>query len=212
MVQSVAFTIKSTAWAQPINCNKIITILSSQVVSLPFQSVMEVANFCAAMDTLIDQDGLLLDPCDVHMIAYKNQVTTSQLKRTNFKVAQRSQKLFCWHISCMAMHTPVDVRNKEAVRVMFGMELGTRLFNTICRCRIQWAWFQNALLSFWPCNCSVCSMESAKWAAERTFGYKSKKSCFNPNRRELNLLRLVSEWLVEFLTLYYSFCSVECSA
>ena len=32
-------------------------ILSSQVVSLPFQSViLEVANFCAAMDTLIDQD------------------------------------------------------------------------------------------------------------------------------------------------------------
>ena len=34
-------------------------ILSSQVVSLPLQSVihMEVANFCAAVDTLIDQDG-----------------------------------------------------------------------------------------------------------------------------------------------------------
>ena len=33
-------------------------ILSSQVVSLPFQSVIqEVANFCAAMDTLIDQDA-----------------------------------------------------------------------------------------------------------------------------------------------------------
>ena len=33
-------------------------ILSSQVVSLPLQSVilMEVANVCAAMDTLIDQD------------------------------------------------------------------------------------------------------------------------------------------------------------
>ena len=31
-------------------------ILSSQVVSLPLQSVMEVANFCAATDTLIDQD------------------------------------------------------------------------------------------------------------------------------------------------------------
>ena len=31
--------------------------MSSQVVSLPFQSVIqEVANFCAAMDTLIDQD------------------------------------------------------------------------------------------------------------------------------------------------------------
>ena len=30
-------------------------ILSSQVVSLPFQS----ANFCAAMDTLIDQDGFI---------------------------------------------------------------------------------------------------------------------------------------------------------
>ena len=34
-------------------------ILSSQVVSLPWQSVIqEVANFCAAMDTLIDQDGI----------------------------------------------------------------------------------------------------------------------------------------------------------
>ena len=33
-------------------------VLSSQVVSLPLQSVIqEVANFCAAMDTLIDQDG-----------------------------------------------------------------------------------------------------------------------------------------------------------
>ena len=31
-------------------------ILSSQVVSLPLQSVIEVANVCAAMDTLIDQD------------------------------------------------------------------------------------------------------------------------------------------------------------
>ena len=30
---------------------------SSQVVSLSLQSVMEVANFCVAMDTLIDQDG-----------------------------------------------------------------------------------------------------------------------------------------------------------
>ena len=36
-------------------------ILSSQVVSQPFQSVIqEVANFCAAMDTLIDQDELTL--------------------------------------------------------------------------------------------------------------------------------------------------------
>ena len=36
-----------------------ISILSSQVVSLPFQSVIqEIANFCAAMDTLIDQDGV----------------------------------------------------------------------------------------------------------------------------------------------------------
>ena len=35
------------------------SILSSQVVSLPCKSVMEVANFCAAMDTLIDQDAEL---------------------------------------------------------------------------------------------------------------------------------------------------------
>ena len=32
-------------------------ILSSQVVSLPCKSVIQVANFCAAMDTLIDQDA-----------------------------------------------------------------------------------------------------------------------------------------------------------
>ena len=36
--------------------NIYITLLNSQVVSLPLQSVMQVANFCAAMDTLIDQD------------------------------------------------------------------------------------------------------------------------------------------------------------
>ena len=37
-------------------------ILSSQVVSLPFQSVIqEVANFCAAMDTLIDQDAVIIN-------------------------------------------------------------------------------------------------------------------------------------------------------
>ena len=33
------------------------SILSSQVVSLPLQSVIQVANFYAAMDTLIDQDS-----------------------------------------------------------------------------------------------------------------------------------------------------------
>ena len=32
-------------------------ILSSQVVSLPLQSVIQVANFCAPIETLIDQDG-----------------------------------------------------------------------------------------------------------------------------------------------------------
>ena len=37
----------------------VIPILSSQVVSLPLQSVIqEVGNFCAAIDTLIDQDAL----------------------------------------------------------------------------------------------------------------------------------------------------------
>ena len=30
------------------------------MVSLPLQSVMVVANFCAAMDTLIDQDEVCL--------------------------------------------------------------------------------------------------------------------------------------------------------
>ena len=33
-------------------------ILTSQVVLRPLQSVKEVANFSAAMDTLIDQDGM----------------------------------------------------------------------------------------------------------------------------------------------------------
>ena len=43
-----------------VNCSYI-SILSSQVVSLPFQSVIqEVANFCAAMDTLIDEDAILV--------------------------------------------------------------------------------------------------------------------------------------------------------
>ena len=41
------------------------TILSSQVVSLPLQSV-EVANFCAAMDTLIDQDVYLPTVFNTH--------------------------------------------------------------------------------------------------------------------------------------------------
>ena len=37
-------------------------ILNSQVVSLPLQSVIpiKVANFCAAMDTLTDQDDMKL--------------------------------------------------------------------------------------------------------------------------------------------------------
>ena len=38
------------------NSGRVKLILSSQVVSLP----LEVANFCAAMDTLVDQDGLNL--------------------------------------------------------------------------------------------------------------------------------------------------------
>ena len=43
-------------------------ILSSQVVSLPFQFVIqEVANFCAAMDTLIDQDE---QPSSLHSYIY----------------------------------------------------------------------------------------------------------------------------------------------
>ena len=42
-------------------------ILSSQVVSLPCKSVIQVANFCAAMDTLIDQDGVDIKH-DVHII------------------------------------------------------------------------------------------------------------------------------------------------
>ena len=43
-------------------CAQTIPILRSQVVSLPLQSVIQkVANFCAAMDTLIDQDGANLE-------------------------------------------------------------------------------------------------------------------------------------------------------
>ena len=34
-------------------------ILSPQVVSLSLQSVIQVANFCAGMDALIDQDVLI---------------------------------------------------------------------------------------------------------------------------------------------------------
>ena len=58
-----------------------IIILSSQVVSLPLQSVIQVANFCAAMDTLIDQDDQLLTisggVCEVLLIirATKKQVS-----------------------------------------------------------------------------------------------------------------------------------------
>ena len=44
------------------------TILSSQVVSLSFQSV----NFCAAMDTLIDQDAVVLE------VVVNEHVHTSQ--------------------------------------------------------------------------------------------------------------------------------------
>ena len=39
-------------------------ILNSQVVSLPLQfEIQEVANFCAAMDTLMDQDGVIVWQC-----------------------------------------------------------------------------------------------------------------------------------------------------
>ena len=42
---------------QPGDCMSSGFILSSQVVSLPIQSVIqEAANFCAAMNTLTDQD------------------------------------------------------------------------------------------------------------------------------------------------------------
>ena len=40
---------------------RVTLILSSQVVSLPLHSVTEVANVCAAMDNLVDQDGLHFD-------------------------------------------------------------------------------------------------------------------------------------------------------
>ena len=45
-----------------IHLSTFIYILSSQVISLPLQSVIqEVANFCATMDTLIDQDVLYMN-------------------------------------------------------------------------------------------------------------------------------------------------------
>ena len=47
-------------------------ILSFQVVSLPLQSVMEVANFCAAMDTLIDEDDVLFKPARRLMLMIQN--------------------------------------------------------------------------------------------------------------------------------------------
>ena len=42
-------------------------ILNSQVVSLPLQSMIkvEVANFCAVMDTLVDEDGLHVTSSDI---------------------------------------------------------------------------------------------------------------------------------------------------
>ena len=46
---------------------KVIPILSSQVVSLPLQTeILEFANFCAALDTLIGQDGLSPKPLKFH--------------------------------------------------------------------------------------------------------------------------------------------------
>ena len=38
------------------------SILNSHVVSLPLQSLIPVANFCAVIDTLIDQDAQLPTP------------------------------------------------------------------------------------------------------------------------------------------------------
>ena len=48
------------------------TILSSQVVSLPCKSVIQdVANFCAVMDTLIDQDGSQLTWIECNRLTFK---------------------------------------------------------------------------------------------------------------------------------------------
>ena len=54
-------------------------ILSSQVV-LSSQSVMEVANFCAAMDTLIDQDAVCVGMYGlIHFSAPKGLSTKENL-------------------------------------------------------------------------------------------------------------------------------------
>ena len=47
----------STIYVANPRTNPLIKCLEySHVVSLPLQSVMEVANFCAMMDTLVDRD------------------------------------------------------------------------------------------------------------------------------------------------------------
>ena len=58
LIKNNKHTLNCMAMPNKSSCRMHLPILSSQVVSLPFQSVMEVANFCAAMDTLIDQDGI----------------------------------------------------------------------------------------------------------------------------------------------------------
>lgn len=53
------------------------TILNSHVVSLPLQSVL--ANFCEAMDNLIDQDTFL-HPTPLHNIQHSLKQSASQIQ------------------------------------------------------------------------------------------------------------------------------------
>ena len=46
---------------------------------LPLQSVMEVANFCAVMDTLVEQDALGVEILELHYITFLQQVENSNL-------------------------------------------------------------------------------------------------------------------------------------
>ena len=79
-------------------------ILSSQVVSLPLQS--EVANFCAAMDTLIDQDGLpparvLIRSAQCMIKWHYNKTAVLTVMYVQFKYILESHVVGCSRESCM---------------------------------------------------------------------------------------------------------------
>ena len=81
-----------------IKCNN---ILSSQAVSLPLQSVIqEVANFCAAIDTLIDQDGRTISIQQCKLIS---KILTMSAK--NLTMSTNNHRLTCkLNIVCYIMH------------------------------------------------------------------------------------------------------------